>query len=206
MTRRRHSIDADYFEGLYRADADPWGFETSAYEQAKYDATLAALGGERSHHALEVGCAIGVLTARLAAVCDRLLAVDVSETALEAAKSRCSTLSNVDLARMTLPQEAPTGAFDLIVLSEVAYYWDDADLARMGAFLRRAVLTSGRVLLVHWTGETDYPQTADAAVQGLAQAVGGDFSVAIADRTGDYRLDLWRRRSRAGERADTRSR
>jgi SAM-dependent methyltransferase len=193
MTRRRQSIDADYFEGLYSADPDPWGFETSAYEQAKYDATLAALGIERSGRALEVGCAIGVLTARLAAVCDHLLAVDVSDTALEAARARCAELTNVELKRMSLPAEAPEGLFDLIVLSEVAYYWDDADLARMGDLLRRIVQPGGRVLLVHWTGETDYPQTADAAVEGLAAEAGPDFSVAVADRTGDYRLDLWRR-------------
>jgi SAM-dependent methyltransferase len=193
MTRRRHSIDADYFEGLYRAKTDPWGFATSPYEQAKYEATLAALGRERSGRALEVGCAIGVLTARLATVCDHLLAVDVSETALEAAKARCAGLTNVTLRRMALPAEAPQGHFDLIVLSEVAYYWDDADLARMGDLLRRIMRPGGRVLLVHWTGETDYPQTADAAVDGLAQQAGPEFSVAFADRTGDYRLDLWRR-------------
>jgi 2-polyprenyl-3-methyl-5-hydroxy-6-metoxy-1,4-benzoquinol methylase len=170
MTRRDRSIDADYFEGLYRADPDPWRFATSAYEQAKYDATIAALGTERSLSALEVGCAIGVLTVRLAAVCDRLLAVDVSDTALEAARTRCRALTNVDVQRMSLPAEAPDGLFDLIVLSE----------------------DGGRVVLVHWTGETDYPQTADAAVQRLAQAAGPDFSVALAHRTGDYRLDLWR--------------
>jgi SAM-dependent methyltransferase len=88
----------------------------------------------------------------------------------------------------------PEGSFDLIVLSEVAYYWDDADLARMGDLLRRLTQPGGRVLLVHWTGETDYPQTADSAVQALAQAAGPDFSVALADRTAEYRLDLWRRR------------
>jgi SAM-dependent methyltransferase len=192
MTRRDRSIDADYFEGLYRADPDPWRFATSAYEQAKYDATIAALGTERSLSALEVGCAIGVLTVRLAAVCDRLLAVDVSDTALEAARTRCRALTNVDVQRMSLPAEAPDGLFDLIVLSEVVYYWDDGDLARMGDLLRRKVRDGGRVLLVHWTGETDYPQTADAAVQRLAQAAGPDFSVALAHRTGDYRLDLWR--------------
>jgi SAM-dependent methyltransferase len=192
MTRRDRSIDADYFEGLYRADPDPWGFATSAYEQAKYDATIAALGTERAHEALEVGCAIGVLTARLAAVCDRLLAVDVSDTALEAARARCGALTNVDFKRISLPAQAPTGLFDLIVLSEVVYYWDDGDLARMGDLLRRQVRDGGRVLLVHWTGETDYPQTADAAVEALAQAAGPDFSVALAHRTGDYRLDLWR--------------
>jgi len=193
MTRRRHSIDANYFEGLYRAAADPWGFATSAYEQAKYDATLAALGAERSHRALEVGCAIGVLTARLAAVCDHLLSVDVSETALAAARSRCADLTNVELRHISLPAETPEGAFDLIVLSEVAYYWDDADLARMGDLLNRKAAPGGRVLLVHWTGPTDYPQTADAAVEGLARTAGHDFSVALADRTADYRLDLWRR-------------
>jgi cyclopropane fatty-acyl-phospholipid synthase-like methyltransferase len=192
MTRRNHSIEAGYFEGLYRAEADPWGFATSAYEQAKYDATLAALGTERSHRALEVGCAIGVLTTRLATVCDQLLAVEVSETALEAARSRCAALTNVALQRMSLPAEAPEGQFDLIVLSEVAYYWDDADLARMGDLLRRRTQPGGRVLLVHWTGETDYPQTADAAVERLRQEVGPGVSVALADRTPDYRLDLWR--------------
>jgi cyclopropane fatty-acyl-phospholipid synthase-like methyltransferase len=195
MTRRRHSIAAEYFEGLYSADADPWGFATSAYEQAKYDATLAALGTERSQRALEVGCAIGVLTARLAAVCDRLLAVDVSDTALAAARARCAALTNVELKRMALPAEAPEGPFDLIVLSEVAYYWDDADLARMGERLRRHLQPGGRVLLVHWTGETDYPQTADEAVERLAQEAGPEFSVALADRTSDYRLDLWRRQT-----------
>jgi SAM-dependent methyltransferase len=193
MTRRETSIGADYFERLYRADADPWGFATSAYEQAKYDATLAALRNERSRRALEVGCAIGVLTVRLATVCDQLLAVDISETALEAARTRCQALAHVDLQRMTLPAESPQGPFDLIVLSEVAYYWDDRDLARMGDVLRRKVVLNGRVLLVHWTGETDYPQTADGAVDRLARAAGSDFSVAVADRTGDYRLDLWRR-------------
>ncbi len=193
MTRRRGSIGPDYFEGLYRADPDPWDFATSAYEQAKYDATLAALGSERSRRALEVGCAIGVLTARLAAACDRLLSVDVSETALLTARSRCASLPNVDLRRLALPGEAPEGQFDLIVLSEVAYYWDDSDLARMGELLKRKVAAGGRVLLVHWTGETDYPQTADTAVDRLAQAAGAEFSVALADRTADYRLDLWRR-------------
>jgi SAM-dependent methyltransferase len=197
LTRRRRSIDGGYFEGLYSADPDPWGFATSAYEQAKYAATLAALGTERSRRALEVGCAIGVLTAKLAAVCDQLLAIDVSETALEAARLRCAALQNVELKRMAPPAEAPDGPFDLIVLSEVAYYFDDADLARMGDLLKRKLCSGGRVLLVHWTGETDYPQTADGAVEGLAHAAGPDFSVALAHRTADYRLDLWRRRSGA---------
>ena len=62
--RREHSIEPEYFEALYKDKGDPWEFETSAYEAAKYDETLAALPKERFESALEVGCANGVLTAR----------------------------------------------------------------------------------------------------------------------------------------------
>ena len=64
----------DRFEGMYADRPDPWGFETSAYEQAKYDATIAALGPAATPRALEIGCSIGVLSERLAARCDALLA------------------------------------------------------------------------------------------------------------------------------------
>ena len=62
----RPRLTAGYFDELYAGDPDPWGFETSAYEQAKYAATIDALEGRRYATALEIGCSIGVLTARLA--------------------------------------------------------------------------------------------------------------------------------------------
>jgi len=37
-------MDAEDFEARYRADIDPWGYTHSAYEQAKYEATLQACG------------------------------------------------------------------------------------------------------------------------------------------------------------------
>ena len=191
--RRARSLDPGYFEAMYRADADPWGFATSAYEHAKYDATLSALGDERAKRALEVGCAIGVLTARLAQHCDSLLSVDVSETALAAARERCAGLAHVELRRLSLPAETPAGGFDLVVLSEVAYYWDSDDLDRMGARLQAMVMPGGRVLLVHWTGETDYPKSADQAVEELEGAAGPSFTVILRQRADAYRLDLWRR-------------
>ncbi|WP_174241484.1 class I SAM-dependent methyltransferase [Caulobacter sp. S45] len=193
--RRTKSLDAGYFEAMYRKEADPWKFETSPYEQAKYDTTLAALGDRIVGRVLEVGCSVGVLTARLAGRCGSVLAVDVSETALEAARSRCAGLANVAFGRMGLPNETPSGVFDLILLSEVAYYWDSGDLMRMGEILRAKVTPGGWVLLVHWTGETDYPKTADGAVAELSTSAGEAFELEFAQRTDDYRLDLWRRRA-----------
>ncbi len=83
------SLPPRYFDDLYAHDPDPWQFETSAYEAAKYDATLDALPIERFASALEVGCSIGVLTARLAPRCDELLAIGtISTTSPPASASR----------------------------------------------------------------------------------------------------------------------
>ena len=156
------SVRTDYFERLYQAAPDPWGFATSPYEAAKYAATIGALPRARYRAGFEVGCAIGVLTAALAERCDRLLAVDVASEALAAARRRTAAHGGVRVARMAVPEAWPDGRFDLVVISEVGYYLADAALARLAA--RTAVSTErgGHLVLVHYTGETDYPQSADA--------------------------------------------
>ena len=192
--RRERSIEPEYFETLYREKGDPWSFESSPYEAAKYDTTLAALPAERLGSLLEVGCANGVLTARLGKRCDALLALDVAETALDAARRRCAGQPHIRIEKRQLPQEQPQGCFDLILLSEVLYYWDSEDLARIAAWLMRATSSGGHILLVHWIGETDYPKSGDAAVIELRNLLGDAIEERLAERHERYRLDLWRRR------------
>jgi cyclopropane fatty-acyl-phospholipid synthase-like methyltransferase len=191
--RRERSLEPDYFETLYRDQADPWGFESSAYEANKYADTLAALGDERARAALEIGCSIGVLTRQLAAHCDALTATEVSPTAMAEAQRRCADLPHVTFRLARTATDAFEGAFDLIVLSEVVYYWDDADLAAVAAALDAHWTPGGRLLLVHWTGETDYPKSADEAVDGLATLLRAPLIIERQDRRPRYRLDLWRR-------------
>jgi predicted TPR repeat methyltransferase len=190
--RREHSIAPDYFEALYKDKGDPWDFETSAYEAAKYAETLAALPQPRFVNALEVGCANGVLTTQLGSRCDALLSVDVSPTALASARARCADQPNVTIEQRRLPDEAPEGIFDLVMLSEVVYYWDSADIVRLAGYLRGAVASGGYVMLVHWIGETDYPKSGDEAVAELQAALDDRVTVVRSDRHEAYRLDLWR--------------
>jgi cyclopropane fatty-acyl-phospholipid synthase-like methyltransferase len=189
MNRRQDSIPARYFEDLYAGERDPWEFETSAYEQAKYDATLAALPRPRYRHGLEIGCSIGVLTARLASRCASLLAIDVSERALDAARVRCRGLANIQFENIGVPGEWPAGSFDLIMLSEVIYYFDAGDVSRLAERVRASVEPGGHAVLVHWTGTTDYPLSGDDAAELFMTALGRSARLVRQERTQAYRLD-----------------
>jgi alkylation response protein AidB-like acyl-CoA dehydrogenase len=191
-TRRDDSVPPAYFDRIYQRTADPWQFETSAYEAGKYRQTLSVLPRPRYATALEVGCSIGVLTAQLAARADALLGVDVSEIALDAARRRCLSLPNVRLARMRIPDEEPTGCFELIVISEVAYYWQREDLDRAMLMLAAHQATGSHLLLVHHTNPVpDYPLTGDQVHDAwLART---EWRLLTRQRHEGYRLDLLER-------------
>jgi len=184
-----HSLSAGYFDDVYRANADPWAFASSPYEREKYAATLAALPRPRYERAFEIGCSIGVLTAQLATRCAELLSVDVSETALAQARQRCTGLPQVQLQRLQVPAEFPDCQFDLILLSEVGYYWNLPDLSRAADLLVTALKPGGQLLLVHWTPPVpDYPLTGDEVHELFLRRA--ELRPLHAERHAQYRLDL----------------
>lgn len=185
------SLPASYFDAVYDAREDPWDFETSAYERGKYARTLAALPEPRFGRAFEVGCSIGVLTQALADRCDALLAVDVSEKALAKARVRCARLPQVRFARMAFPAERPPGPFDLILLSEVAYYWSLADLRSALDWCAGALAPGGALVLVHWTHPVhDYPLHGDTVHEEALARTAAKLDRQHAERHADYRLDV----------------
>ncbi len=190
---RKPKIEESYFNGLYASDPDPWRFESSEYEAAKYAVTLAALSDARSSSALEVGCSIGVFTQRLAERCDNVVAIDPVRQALETARRRCEKNANVIFEKMAAPEQWPDQSFDLIVLSEVVYYFTRSQIARLTERVERTLQSDGRVLLVHWLGETDYPLSGDDAVTAFLTGVAPIMRLVRQKRTREYRLDLLQR-------------
>jgi len=189
------SLPPEYFDAVYDAHDDPWQFETSPYESAKYDATLAALPLPCYRAGFEIGCSIGVLTARLAARCDALLAVDVSERALRRARARCAALPQVRFARLRVPDEYPDQSFDLTLVSEVGYYWSMADLIAARDEIVAHLLPGGHLLLVHWTPVVpDYPLTGDAVHEAFIARAEPELGHIGGERSDRYRLDLFARR------------
>jgi predicted TPR repeat methyltransferase len=183
-------LGREYFEGLYAESGDPWDFETSEYEQNKYARTLAVLGGRTFRRALEAGASIGIFTGMLADRCDELLAVDVSEQAVAAARRRLSGRAHVRVERRTLPEEMPDGPFDLIVASEVLYYFPREEMLAVLECFERELARGGSLLAVHWRRETKtYPLQGDEVHELLAQNTRLQNKETIIGP--NYRLDLF---------------
>ncbi len=167
-------MSVEYFEELYRADPDPWGLATSDYERGKHAVTIDALEGRRPRRAVELGCSIGVLTARLAAVCGDLLAIDAAPSAVARARERTAGLANVTVARGSIPADMQEGPFDLVVCSEVLYYGDAAWLEETWGRVRAALAPGGSALAVHWRGPVrHYPLSGEAVHARLRRPHGG---------------------------------
>jgi cyclopropane fatty-acyl-phospholipid synthase-like methyltransferase len=167
------SLDAGYFDAMYAASADPWGFETRWYEQRKYALTMAMLPATRYSDAFEPGCSIGVLTQLLAGRCDRLLSCDLAEAAVHEARRRLSGQPQVRVEHRAIPARWPAGSFDLIVFSEFLYYFSDHDLRRVVELGETSLRQGGTLLAVHWRHPVaEYPQDADTVHRVLGERPG----------------------------------
>ena len=183
-------LGREYFEGLYAESEDPWNFEASEYEQNKYARTLAVLGNRTFRRALEAGASIGVFTELLADRCDELLTVDVSERAVAAARQRLSGRGHVRVERRTLPEEMPDGPFDLIVASEVLYYFPREEMLTVLRGFERELARGGILLAVHWRRKTEtYPLQGDEVHDLLVEHTRLLNKETIIEP--DYRLDLF---------------
>ena len=188
------SLPPSYFEDIYSQNPDPWQFETSPYEAAKYAATCAALPHAQYRNAFEIGCSIGVLTRQIAPRCAKLLSIDVSEQALARARERCNTMPQVRFAQMRIPAEFPPDSFDLILMSEVGYYLAQPDLERAIELIVTHLEPGGNLLLVHWTPVVhDYPLTGDRVHDLFIERGGDRLRLLHNSHTDRYRLDLFER-------------
>ncbi len=187
------TLGADYFAGLYESDDDPWRLATRWYEKRKYDLTVAALPLERFRSGLELGCSVGVLTAALADRCDRLLGVDIEQRAVDAAIERTRGLPGVSVERRTLPDDWPAGGFDLIVLSEVGYYFDAKDFGRLLELSSAALEPGGSLAAVHWRHPVaEYPGSGDEVHETLGRRA-GDLGLArtVTHKERDFWLEIY---------------
>jgi SAM-dependent methyltransferase len=186
------TLNPGYFRALYAASPDPYGLADRWYETRKYALTVALLPRERYGTAFEPGCSIGVLTARLAPRCDRLLACDATPEAVASAQLRTAGLPGVRVERRVIPREWPSHSFDLIIFSELLYYFDDADLDQVIRLGLGSLRPSGQLLAVHWRHPApNHPLTGDEVHETLATHTG--LSRLSHYRDPDFTAELYAR-------------
>jgi trans-aconitate methyltransferase len=184
---------AESFEATYRTDVDPWRFASSPYEHRRYDLTVASLLRRRYRRAFEPGCSIGELTRRLATRCDTVAACDGAPTAVAEARRRCQPWPNARIEVAVVPGDWPAGPFDLIVLSEIGYYFDPQALAGIRDRAVESLEEGGTLVAVHWRGTSpDHVLHGDEVHACLHRA--GGLSPAGTYRDDGFILDVWERR------------
>jgi SAM-dependent methyltransferase len=142
----------EFFERMYTATDDPWSFSSSEYERGRYDTILGFVPAGSFGRVFEPGCSIGELTVQLAQRCGFVTAIDIAEAAIETARERCREFDNVELRQGSLLDGIPSGPFDLVVFSEIGYYFSKSQLIEIGSALADHVEPGGQLLAVHWTG------------------------------------------------------
>lgn len=194
--RRLNTLNADYFEKLYAENTDPWNFRHSEYELQKYHRCIQVLGQNFFASALELGCSIGIQSYLLSKICRYLMAVDISEVAIEEAKQHCAEASNIEFKTMNLAHTFPKGKFNLITCCEMGYYFTKEDLRALFVNIDSALLSGGTFLLVHWTPFVpDYPMSGDDVHDSFLKfaAKAGNYRKVVHERENRYRLEVWQK-------------
>jgi predicted TPR repeat methyltransferase len=102
----RRPVTQSRYAEIFTDRTDPFGYEVKPFESEKFEAAIELLDIARDgacfERAWEIGCAEGVLTARLARICERLSAVDFIPLVLERARVRCQEFSNISFSKWDL--------------------------------------------------------------------------------------------------------
>jgi SAM-dependent methyltransferase len=187
-----NTVSKEFFEKKYRAGGDPWDFSSSRYELYRYDEIMRLLDGRTFSRGFEPGCSIGVLTERLAERCQHLIAMDISPSAVELARRRCASHPNVTIFEGALPDDLPSDTFDLIVFSEIGYYFERGVLARIRDSLIKCLAHQGVLVGVHWLGVSkDHLLTGDEVHDELRLST--SLRLTSSQRYDGFLLESWGR-------------
>jgi len=182
--------DLGYLSRLYAGSDDPWRIENGFYEQRKRRLVLDCLPQPRYRSCFEPGCAAGALSELLAERCDRLLAADAADRAVELTAARLAGHRHAEARRLAVPDGWPAGRFDLVVLSEFGYYLPPDRWQELVERLAGSLAEGWTVLACHWLSPfAERTIATDELHEALAAGLPGRRVVLLRDE--DFRLDVF---------------
>lgn len=139
-----------YFEAMYQKSDDPWDYANRWYEKRKRNICMSVLPKLNFEYVLEIGCANGFLSEMLAERCQKLLCIDANPKAIQLAKQRLQDTHHVEFIQHCIPNQFPTGSFDLIVFSEILYYLSKSEVTQCLEKIKTLLSKDGVILSCHW--------------------------------------------------------
>ncbi len=193
MRKNKSTLSQQYFDERYKESVAVSGSGISEENQKKNTQILKALKQEHYENVLEIGCSDGVLTELLAERSTKLLAIDISELAVEAAKKMLADQKNVTIKKASIPDSFPVGNYDLIIINEVGYYLSLRDLVETKNTLKNNLNSGGELLLAHSTDfEEDNPMSGNQVHEVfLRDEV---FTLINSINTDGFRLDIFKKK------------
>jgi SAM-dependent methyltransferase len=147
--------DRESVDRAFREQIDPFLYTTNPLEQTRFcrQRELLDIGraGKRFERAVEIGSAEGVFTEMLAEICESLLVLDLSPTALERTRRRRDWGGRVKFQHWDLVSDPLPGQFDLIVAAGVLEYFKRPGTLRLIREKLTGSLGSGGLLLLEST-------------------------------------------------------
>jgi len=143
------------FDELYATSPDPFGaaLPQYRYQRQKYQRMLSMLPGRRYRDVLDIGCGLGVLTRQLAPFGEKILGLDISNTAVTEARERSVGFANLEFAQDDVMDFDPgLRQFDLVVLADTLYYLtplSDDRLKTIAGKMHDLLAPGGVLLLVN---------------------------------------------------------
>lgn len=146
-----------HYEGVWQQE-DPWDFEDSAFDDARYEKQMTLLAGRRYGRVLEIGCGSGRFTRLLAQVAGHVVAIDIAPSAIARAQTAIADNKNVEFCAANIMEYelSADGPWNLIVMSETIYclgwLYPFFDVGWLVSELFAATKPGGRFLLVNTLG------------------------------------------------------
>jgi hypothetical protein len=93
---------------------------------------------------------------------------------------------------MVLPDEAPDGPFDLILLSDMLYYLGFAGVVETARLCRERLAPGGTLIVVSWLGETEAALTGIESAELFRACRWPGLSLDMSEQKPGFRLDRYR--------------
>lgn len=142
-----------HFEQLHAVGHEPWSFSERGVERLRHERLTALVRSLAPRRLLDLGCSLGQMTARLAALPADVYAMDISPTAIGRARERLASGPAARRPRFVSGSATalPFGprSFDVILASDGLYGWQlgDADRATALREIHGALTAGGHAVL-----------------------------------------------------------